>query len=212
MFGGRRVRFHQPLHVSDVVKRISTVRQVEKKQGRSGPFTLVTVINELTVGSKPALTEEQDIVYRPSENEITGSGSKASALRDLGEKPDWTRTVRPDPVLLFRYSALTFNAHRIHYDLPYTREREGYPALVMNGALTALLLVETARPHLSGKIAAYTARALRPLFVEQEIALRGRHREGGGAELWACAPSGERAYEVHVSLEPVSGGEPERAR
>jgi 3-methylfumaryl-CoA hydratase len=200
MFGGRRVRFHQPLHVGDMVNRISTVRQVEKKQGRSGPFTLVTVVNELSVASKPAITEEQDIVYRPADNEIAPA-TKASALRDLGKKPDWTRTIRPDPVLLFRYSALTFNAHRIHYDLSYTREREGYPALVMNGGLTALLLVETARPHLSGKIGAYTARALRPLFVEQDIALRGRHREGGGAELWACAPSGERAYEVHVSLE-----------
>jgi 3-methylfumaryl-CoA hydratase len=202
MFGGRRVRFHQPLHVGDVVERMSTVRRVEKKQGRSGPFTLVTVVNGLRVASKPAITEEQDIVYRASENEIAAeAGSKKTRLRDLGEKPDWTRTIRPDPVLLFRYSALTFNAHRIHYDLPYTREREGYPALVMNGGLTALLLVETARPHLPGRIESYTARALRPLFVDQDIALHGRRREGDGAELWACAPSGDRAYEVNVSLE-----------
>jgi len=203
MFGGRRVRFHSALHVGDAVRRVSTVLRVENRHGRSGPFTLVTVVHELSVAAKPAVTEEQDIVYRPSENEIAAPGSAKASLRGLPEKPDWTRTVRPDPVLLFRYSALTSNAHRIHYDLPYAREQEGYPALVMNGGLTALLLVETARPHLSGKIAAYIARALRPLFADEDIALQGRAREHG-AELWACAPDGQRAYELNVSLEPAA--------
>jgi 3-methylfumaryl-CoA hydratase len=199
MFGGRRVRFHAPLHVGDAVRRVSTVLRVENKHGRSGPFTLATAVHELSVAAKPSVTEEQDIVYRPSENEIGGPASAKIALRGLPEKPDWMRTVRPDPVLLFRYSALTFNAHRIHYDLPYAREQEGYPALVMNGGLTALLLIETARPHLSGRISGYTARALRPLFAEENIALQGRAREHG-AELWACGPDGQRAYEL--SLEP----------
>ena len=104
-----------------------------------------------------------------------------------------------DPVLLFRYSALTFNAHRIHYDLPYTRDIEGYPALVMNGGLTALLLVETARPHLPGRIAGYQARAIHPLFVGQSIAFNGRIA-GDGAELWAGGPLGTLAYQVNVSL------------
>jgi 3-methylfumaryl-CoA hydratase len=201
MFGGRRVRFHSPLHVGDTVRRVSSVQRMENKHGRSGPFTLVTLVHELSVAAKPAVTEEQDIVYRPSENEIAAAGSTKPALRGLPEKPDWTRTVRPDPVLLFRYSALTFNAHRIHYDLPYAREQEGYPALVMNGGLTALLLVETARPHLSACISSYTARALRPLFADEDIALQGRAR-ANGAELWACAPDGQRAYELSVALEP----------
>jgi 3-methylfumaryl-CoA hydratase len=201
MFGGRRVRFHSALHVGDVVKRVSTLRRVEKKQGRSGPFTLVTVVHELGVAAKPAMTEEQDLVYRPAANEVVAAGgaSKGSEPVHSVEKADWTRTLRPDPVLLFRYSAITFNTHRIHYDLPYTREREGYPALVMNGALTALLLIETARPHLPAKIAGYTARALLPLFVDQDIAFYGRLRQSA-AELWACAPGGDRAYEVNVSL------------
>jgi 3-methylfumaryl-CoA hydratase len=201
MFGGRRVRFHSPLHVGDMVKRVSAVRSVEQKSGRSGPFTLVTVVHELGVASKPAVTEEQDIVYRPAANDLAASASateKRGAV-DAEEKQDWTRTIRPDSVLLFRYSAITFNAHRIHYDLAYTREREGYPDLVMNGGLTLLLLIETARPHLPGKIEAYAARALRPLFVDQDIALYGRLRENA-AELWACGPSGQRAYEVNVSL------------
>jgi 3-methylfumaryl-CoA hydratase len=102
-------------------------------------------------------------------------------------------------VLLFRYSALTFNAHRIHYDLPYAREAEGYPALVMNGGLTALMLVETARPHLRGPIASYTARAMRPLFVPQPTTLNGRLTEDG-ASLWAAGPDGAVAYRVDVTV------------
>ena len=99
-----------------------------------------------------------------------------------------------------RYSALTFNAHRIHYDLPYARDVEGYPALVMNGGLTALLLVETARAHLPGRIAGYEARAMHPLFVGQSITFNGR-ATGETAELWACGPDGARAYQVNVSVE-----------
>jgi 3-methylfumaryl-CoA hydratase len=201
MFGGRRVQFHRPLHVGDVVRRVSTVRGVEQKTGRSGPFTLVTVVHELGVASKPAVTEEQDIVYRPAANDLAASAgaSEKRGAPEGGMKADWSRTVRPDSVLLFRYSAITFNAHRIHYDLAYTREREGYPDLVMNGGLTLLLLVETARPHLAGRIEAYAARALRPLFVDQDIAMHGRVRDNT-AELWACGPNGQRAYEVNVSL------------
>jgi 3-methylfumaryl-CoA hydratase len=158
-------------------------------------------VHELGVAAKPAITEEQDLVYRPAANEVAPAGraSKASEPVHSVEKAEWTRTLRPDPVLLFRYSAITFNAHRIHYDLPYTREREGYPALVMNGALTALLLIESARPHLPAKIADYTARALHPLFVDQDIAFHGRLRQSA-AELWACGPDGDRAYEVNVSV------------
>ena len=103
-------------------------------------------------------------------------------------------------MLLFRYSALTFNAHRIHYDLPYTRDVEGYPALVMNGGLTALLLVETARAHLPGRLAGYDARALHPLFVGESIAFNGRLAGKSAAELWACGPDGTRAYQVNVLL------------
>ena len=102
-------------------------------------------------------------------------------------------------MLVFRYCALTFNAHRIHYDLPYARDAEGYPALVMNGGLTALLLVETARPHLPRPIAAYAARAISPLFVGQRVAFNGR-LAGDTAALWASGPDGGLAYRVDVTL------------
>ena len=112
----------------------------------------MTVTHEISGPAGHALTEEQDIVYRaPVES---GAVARQTEAVSAVEQPAWSRTIELDPVLLFRYSALTFNAHRIHYDLPYARDVEGYPALVMNGALTALLLVETARPHLPGRISA----------------------------------------------------------
>jgi 3-methylfumaryl-CoA hydratase len=225
MFGGRRVRFHQALRAGDRVQRLSRIARADAKSGRSGPFTLITIVHELSVrgelGGGLAVTEEQDIVYRtpaaPEVRERDDATAGAVAPRkavptdaradapSIAEsiKPDWSRTIVPDPVLLFRYSALTFNAHRIHYDAPYTLEAEGYPALVVNGGLTALLLVETARKHLLGRISGYEARALRPLFVGQRIILSGR-RSGEAAELWASGPDGSRAYQVNASLERLS--------
>ena len=201
MFGGRRVRFHQPLRVGDRVERVSKLTRAEEKKGRSGPFTLVTLVHELNTGNGLAVTEEQDVVYRvPHANGSSPAAGTPPPQATLHPaKPEWSHTIAPDPVLLFRYSALTFNSHRIHYDLPYTRDIEGYPALVMNGGLTALLLVETARQHLPGRIAGYQARAIHPLFVGQSMAFNGR-MVADGAELWACGPLGTLAYQVNVSL------------
>jgi 3-methylfumaryl-CoA hydratase len=206
MFGGRRTRFIKPLKIGDLVSRISTVTGVEQKSGRTGPFTLVTVTHEISGPSGLAVTEEQDIVYRAAVE--TG----AAVLRRKAAAPpysppstgesrerEWTKPVELDPVLIFRYSALTFNAHRIHYDLPYTRDVEGYPALVANGGLVALLLIETARPHLPRPIAGYAARALSPLFIGQHITLNGRIA-AGAAMLWASGPDGGLAYQVELSL------------
>jgi 3-methylfumaryl-CoA hydratase len=205
MFGGRRVRFHQPLRVGDRVERVSKITRAEAKSGRSGPFTLITIVHELKAGAGVAVTEEQDVVYRepvargsPAKPETGAVKPERQAAPGLA-KPEWSSTIAPDPVLLFRYSALTFNAHRIHYDLPYARDIEGYPALVMNGGLTALLLVETARAHLPGRITGYDARAMHPLFVGQSITFNGRV-SGETAELWACGPQGTLSYQVNVLL------------
>jgi 3-methylfumaryl-CoA hydratase len=197
MFGGRRTRFIAPLKIGDAVTRVSTVTRAEPKAGRTGPFTLVTVVNEISGPSGLALTEEQDIIYRAGVEAGTVAAQKGAA--PAADKPTWSTPIELDPVLLFRYSALTFNAHRIHYDLPYTRDVEGYPALVMNGGLTALLLIETARPHLPRAIAAYAARAVSPLFVGQRVAFNGR-LAGDEAALWASGPDGGLAYRVDVAL------------
>jgi 3-methylfumaryl-CoA hydratase len=211
MFAGRRARFIKPLKIGDLVSRVSTVTRAEPKTGRTGPFTLVTVKHEISGPSGLALTEEQDVIYRAAVEAGTVAAQKEAA--PVTDKPTWSTPIELDPVLVFRYSALTFNAHRIHYDLPYAREVEGYPALVMNGGLTALLLVETARAHLPRPITAYAARALSPLFVGQRVAFNGR-LAGDTASLWASEPGGGLAYQVDVTLagaastlpSPASGG------
>jgi 3-methylfumaryl-CoA hydratase len=199
MFAGRRVRFHQPLRIGDLVQRTSTVERAEPKSGRSGSFVLVTVVHELTTAAGLAVTEEQDIVYREAAGS-SGGNHGAPSMPQPEEMSAWSRTMTVDPVLLFRYSAITFNAHRIHYDPPYAREVEGYPGLVVNGGLTTLLLVETARPHLEGRIAGYATRAVRPLFAGDPLTLFGR-RTDGGAKLWACGPNGQTAMQLDVALE-----------
>jgi 3-methylfumaryl-CoA hydratase len=210
MFAGRRTRFIAPLKIGDMVSRISTVTRAERKAGRTGAFTLVTVRHEISGPSGLALTEEQDIVYRAAVE--AGTVAAQTEAAPVADEPAWSMPIELDPVLLFRYSALTFNAHRIHYDLPYTRDVEGYPALVMNGGLTALLLIETARPHLPRAIAGYAARAVSPLFVGQRVAFNGR-LAGDRAALWAAGPDGGLAYRVDVMLagasslpSPASGG------
>ena len=211
MFAGRRTKFIRPLKIGDVVTRVSTVTRSEQKAGRTGPFTLVTVRHEMSGPSGLALTEEQDIVYRAAVEAGTVAAQKKAA--PAADEPAWSTPIELDPVLMFRYSALTFNAHRIHYDLPYARDVEGYPALVMNGGLTALLLIETARPYLPRPIAAYAARAVSPLFVGQRVAFNGRLIDDAAA-LWASGPDGGLAYRVNVTLAgaaptlpfPASGG------
>lgn len=197
MFAGRRVTFRRPLKVGDRVFRHSEVTRAEAKTGRTGPFTLVTLVQEIGTADGLALTEEQDVIYRAAV--AAGTTARQTEAAPFAETPAWSKPILLDPVLVFRYSALTFNAHRIHYDLPYTRDVEGYPALVMNGGLTLLLLIETARPHLKKPIGAFAARAMSPLFVGSTVSFNGRIA-GNTALLWATAPSGGLAYRLDVTL------------
>lgn len=204
VFGGRRTRFITPLRIGDEVARLSTVTGVELKSGRTGPLTLVTVSHAISGPSGLAVTEEQDIVYRAAVAAGAAAPQRKAALSPCSSHAaentkEWSKPVDLDPVLVFRYSALTFNGHRIHYDLPYTRDVEGYPALLMNGGLTALLLIETARPHLPHPIAGYAARALSPIFVGQRVTLNGR-LAGEAAQLGASGPDGGLAYQVELTL------------
>ncbi len=199
MFAGRRVTFHKPLKVGDAVERVSTVRKAEPKSGRTGAFTLVTVVHELNAGAGVAITEEQDLVYRAAIDSPDAKAPPPKSAPNEREPRDWSVKWNPDEVVLFRYSALTYNAHRIHYDLPYTTQKEGYPALVVNGGLTALMLVETARPHIRGAVGGYDARAMAPMFIGENLTLNGRIR-GGVAELFAEGPAGTPTYRVNVAI------------
>jgi 3-methylfumaryl-CoA hydratase len=140
--------------------------------------------------------EEQDLVYR----EATPA---AAAKRDpvpAPDAPEWTRAVMPDATMVFRYSAITYNAHRIHYDLPYTREKEGYPDLVVNGGLTTSLLWELARAQTGTEIRSSASRNVKALFVGRPATLCGRRADGGKARVWALDADGELAIDAELEM------------
>ena len=197
MFAGKRTTFHADLRVGDEVRRDSTIKDVTLKQGRTGTMVFVTVKTDLSSPRGLTLTEEQDIVYR----EPPAPGAPPQPPQPAPGKAVWTRTVTPDPVMLFRYSALTFNGHRIHYDKPYVTQVEGYPDLVMNGGLTTLLVFELARAHTRTPLRHIASRNVRALFVNQPIALGGEpSADGKTAKLWALNPEGALALTAEAEF------------
>lgn len=145
MFAGARIDFVGELRIGERLQRISEIKGVRYTEGRSGPLVFVTVLHKFSNDNGTQLIEEQDIVYRPADPPKTGAPKPVEALPDA----DWSREVEPDEPLLFRFSALTFNAHRIHYDLPYAKA-EGYSALVIHGPLTAMLLADLVSRECAG--------------------------------------------------------------
>ena len=147
MWAGGRLRFERSLRVGDTVQRVSTIQNVQTKHGRSGTLVFVTVKHEVIDAHGVALHEEHDIVYRdnPVGSKVAGVAQPAPAAAPTDET--FSRVITPDPVLLFRYSALTFNGHRIHYDRPYATEVEGYPGLIVHGPLIATLPSASRRPQ-----------------------------------------------------------------
>ena len=197
MFAGKRTTFHESLRVGDEVRRDSVIQDVALKQGRTGQMVFVTVKTDMTSPRGLAITEEQDFVYRES----APGGTPPQPPQPAPGKAVWSRVVTPDPVMLFRYSALTFNGHRIHYDLPYVTKVEGYPGLVMNGGLTTLLAFELARTHASTPIRTISSRNVRALFVNQQITLGGEPSlDNKTAQLWALNPDGALALSAEAEF------------
>ena len=197
MFAGKRTRFVADLHVGDEVRRESTIRNVTVKQGRSGQMVFVTVQTDITSPRGLAVTEEQDIVYR----EAPAPGAPPPAPQPVPGRALWSRAVTPDVVMLFRYSALTFNGHRIHYDQPYVTGTEGYPGLVMNGGLTTLITLELARANARSPLAFVASRNVRPLFVGRQISFGGEpSADGRTAKLWAADDTGALALSAEAEF------------
>jgi 3-methylfumaryl-CoA hydratase len=194
MWAGGRLEFHRPLRVGDDIERVSTIAKVDAKQGRSGPLVFVLVRHEISARGELAIVEEHDIVYREAPREGEPPPPKTKAPAD----GTWRRDVVPDDVLLFRYSALTFNSHRIHYDRRYVTEVEGYPGLIVHGPLIATLLADLARDNVSpAEIASFGFRAVMPLFDIAPFALCGRLDAGGkAAQVWAQDIGGHVAMEA----------------
>ncbi|MBL8588949.1 MAG: MaoC family dehydratase N-terminal domain-containing protein [Methylobacteriaceae bacterium] len=187
MWAGGRVRFSDSLRIGETIERRSTVRSVELKDGRTGRLVFVVVEHAVSTARGLAITEEHDIVYR---------GVEAPAVRPGGqtrieEATDARRVIEPSAALLFRYSALTFNGHRIHYDRRYVTEEEGYPGLIVHGPLQATLLIQLGGELMGRPLASFDFRATKPLFDLAPFTIAAR-RGGEGLELWAADAAGER--------------------
>lgn len=184
MWAGGRLSFYEPLKVGAEVVRTSTILKVEEKQGRTGSLLFVTLRHDYLQEGRLALQEEQDIVYREP------TPPKLSSTDTL---PDgqWSESVQPTPTLLFRYSAVTFNAHRIHYDWPYVTEAEGYPGLVVHGPLIATLNLRAfCRANPEARLRQFSFRGQRPLIAPKPFAVGGRLLAPHKAELWAGSQAG----------------------
>lgn len=184
MWAGGRVEFLLPLTAGADATCTSTIQNIEEKHGRTGALLFVTVRHKYRQNGELCVREEQDIVYRePSPPKLAGTDSMPDA--------EWAETVEPSSTLLFRYSAVTFNGHRIHYDHPYVTETEGYPGLVVHGPMIATLNLRAfCRAHPEARVRRFAYRGVRPLIAPTPFDVTGRVVSPGKAALWAGNASG----------------------
>jgi 3-methylfumaryl-CoA hydratase len=193
---GELVLNHTP-RIGDVVQRVSRIEDVRLKRGRTGPLCFVTVRHELRIAGEPALAEKQDIVYRGPDSDTPSPAAEATIERH--PEPRWRRNVDANPVLLFRYSALTFNGHRIHYDRRYCIEKEGYPGLVVHAPLQASLLLQFAAEIRDGRAPRkFSFRSVAPVFDGAAMSLNAAEA-GAQLQLWTAGESGRPAMTALAS-------------
>jgi 3-methylfumaryl-CoA hydratase len=189
LWAGSRVTFHRPLRVGERVERLSEIASITEKPGRESPLVFVTVRHRLSGGDGLAIEEEQDLVYR--------GAAGAAASRDAGRDETiatWKRIIHPTETLLFRFSALTFNTHRIHYDRRYATDVEGYRGLVVHGPLIATLLLDLMQEHIGrGRVERFQFRAKRPTFDTSDFAVCGAPAGDGHCALWSTDNQGALA-------------------
>ncbi|TMV08354.1 FAS1-like dehydratase domain-containing protein [Arenibacterium halophilum] len=196
MWAGGRLTYHQPLTLGTEAEKVSEILNVKAKTGRAGSLVFVTVQHRLLQNGALCIEEEQDIVYR----EAAAPGAPRPAPAPAPDNASRSEVVTPDPVLLFRYSALTSNGHRIHYDRTYARDEEDYRDLVVHGPLTATLLQGFATAG-KGRLARFEFRGMAPLFVDRPFTLEAGSPENGVLPLWAKGPDGELAMQASATLE-----------
>ncbi|MBI3147031.1 MAG: MaoC family dehydratase N-terminal domain-containing protein [Betaproteobacteria bacterium] len=198
LWAGGRVRFFHPLWVGEPVQRTSVIADIQLKLGRSGELVFVTVRHEIRNAAGLAVTEDHDIVYRA----MPEPGAQPQPGCVPPTNAQWHRQVALDEVLLFRFSALTFNSHRIHYDQYYVTQVEAYPGLVVHAPLCATLLLDLLRRHLPDRaIERFDFRALRPVYAAGALRLAGNTEpEGRTARLWAVDADGFMVMEAQAHL------------
>ncbi len=196
MWAGSKLQFLRPLPAGAAITRRSTIADVVRKEGRTGALVFVTVQHELCDAQGVLIAEQQDIVYRDAPRPGETGSTAASP-----EKPQWRRMIEPTETLLFRYSALTFNSHRIHYDRPYAQEQEGYAGLVVHGPLIATLLVDLVHREIPGaRLSSFEFRGVRPLLDTAPFEVCGRRGEDGAISLWAQDREGRLATRASAVL------------
>jgi hydroxyacyl-ACP dehydratase HTD2-like protein with hotdog domain len=223
MFAGGRVTWHAPVHCGDELTRRSELAGWTVRPGRSGELLFVTVRDTISRAGRPVVTEEQDLVYRsspaepeagqptappatPAQPPAPAPAAGPTAVPPAGPDDPWRLAVSADPVLLFRFSALTYNAHRIHYDAAYATGVEGHPGLVVHGPLLAVLMLELPRRHLTGRsLAGLTFRARSPLYAGDAFTVSGG-RSGSECNLRVIAPAGHEAMTAQARLAPGREG------
>jgi len=188
MWAGGDLRFHAPIPIGVAATRRSTIRSVARKHGRTGDLVFVAVDHEILVDGKLCLEETHDIVYR----DIGPPAAAVPAPRD----EDWAHAMRADAVLLFRYSAVTFNGHRIHYDRAYATQVEAYPGLVVHGPLLATLLQGFVERSSGAKLARFVFRGAAPLFDGEDFALCGK----ADGNFWVRAADGRLIQQAKATL------------
>lgn len=197
MWAGSRIEFHRPLGVGDAITRTSSIVSVKQKEGRTGPLMFVVVRHEIANAAGLAIIDEHEIVYRDHPQ----PGQAPPEPRSAPANAAWERIIQPDDVLLFRFSALTFNGHRIHYDRRYTTEVEGYPGLVVHGPLQATLLADLLRRNRSeAKLVRFEFRAASPLFDTAPFAVCGAPYDRNTVRLWTKNISGGLAMDATATI------------
>lgn len=187
MWAGGRIDFRAPVRVGDAIRRDSEILSVEAKSGNSGNLVFVTVRHTMSANGTIAIVEEHDIVYR----DAAKKGEAPPVGKPAPQTAMWRREVETNEGVLFRYSALIFNAHRIHYDIDYCRDVEGYPGLIVHGPLQTTLLLDLCRRHDSRPVRTLDYRATHPVFHQEKFSVNGQpSADGKSVELWTANAAG----------------------
>lgn len=206
MWAGSKITFAQPILTGQQLERTTRIESITPKSGTTGDLCFVVLAHDVLADGILALTEHQTLVYREAATVDPAAGSPQLPARPDSEAPkgwDWVRSERPIETTLFRYSALTFNSHRIHYDLPYATEIEGYPGLVVHGPLLATYLMNAfLLEHSGAAVKSFEFSARAPLFVNELVHLVGRKISVGVEELAVIGPNGKPTMTARIEFNP----------
>ena len=196
MGAGRRVTLHGPIRVGEMLSRTTEVAAITPKQARTGFITVLTMRNTIRRGDEILAVDEFDAVYREAVK--PGEKSAVNAAVPAPANPDWAVQKHLSETLVFRYSAITWNAHRIHYDADYARCAEGYPATVQNGGLTMQLLLDALVAHVPDTLKSFSARLTRPISVGETVRFAGHAPAAGRATAWVQNSEGAVCAQVEA--------------